>query len=103
MILAVDCETQGLDATKFIAGCITNENLSSKIFYDKKELWNYILDKGKKCQEQKKVLNVYAHNHEYDFYCYADLTDENIKIYSSSPRPFIVSYYSKINENTKNT
>lgn len=64
MIITLDCETQGLDATKFITGCIMKENGSKKHYYTKRKMWEAILELGEKEHKRKKVLNVYAHNHE---------------------------------------
>ena len=91
MIAAVDCETLGLDCTKFLQGCIVKENGSNKILYDKKEMWNYIKELGKSESKRGKLLNLYAHNHEYDFYTYADMTDSGITIHCTNP--FIATYY----------
>lgn len=90
MIIAVDIETQGLDATKFLMGAIYKENGTHKVFYDKKELWNYIIELGKREAKRQRMLSVYAHNAQYDFYGYADITDPNITYYSHNP--FIASY-----------
>lgn len=90
MILAVDIETQGLNATKFLCGATMKETGKKELFYDKNELWNYIINLGYKERRRKRTLTVYAHNHEFDFYGYADLNDSNIVI--NSTNPFIVSY-----------
>lgn len=92
MRICVDIETKGLDARKFVAACVTKQNYVSKIFYSKEDTWNYILELGDYCLRNKKVLNVYAHNHAYDFLGYAPIgKDKNIKIYNDN-NPFIVSY-----------
>ena len=90
MIAVVDIETKGLDARKFVTACIMKENGTKKHFYKKEDLWNYILELGKRESKRKKVLNLYAHNHEYDFYGYADLNDSHLKFFCF--RPFIASY-----------
>jgi len=90
MIITLDTETEGLDATKYITGCITNTDMQTKHFKRKQDLWKEILKLGLREHKQGKTLTVYAFNHEYDFYAYAKMTDPNIRIYNN--RPFIVSY-----------
>ena len=90
MLAVVDIETRGLDARKFLTACLMKENGKKKHFYSKEELWKYILDLGEKERKRKRVLNLYAHNHEYDFYGYADLNDPNLEFFSF--RPFIANY-----------
>ena len=93
MIIAVDIETKGLDARNFILGCLIDEDGNKRVFYNKKDLWSYIINLGKKMGERKKVLSVYSHNASYDFYGYADLSDRNIKFYNHNP--FIAVYIDK--------
>lgn len=101
MIIGVDIETYEkkdkygayepvLDARKFICGAIIKETGKKKLFFKKEDLWNYIIELGKKEKKRGKVLSVYAHNHEFDFNGYADFKDKNLKIISSNP--FIASY-----------
>jgi len=90
MIISVDIETCGLDATKFIMGCLIKENGVKEVFYKKEDMWNYIIELGKKEAKRKKVLNVYAHNHSFDFHGYADLNDPKIVWFCM--RPFIAAY-----------
>ena len=90
MIIAIDIETAGLDARKFVVACLMKENGKTKVFYKKEDLWNYIIDLGMKEKKRKKVLTIYSHNAQYDFYGYANVKDRNLKWYSH--RPFIVSY-----------
>lgn len=91
MNIAIDCETEGLDATKFVMSALIKEDRRKPIyFYNKKDMWDYIITLGKKLMKHKKVLNVYAHNHRYDFFCYVDINDPNITIMSE--KPFIASY-----------
>lgn len=90
MLAVVDIETKGLDARKFVTACLIKENGKKKHFYSKEDLWKYIIDLGEREMKRKKVLNLYAHNHEYDFYGYADLEDENLEFFSF--RPFIANY-----------
>lgn len=93
MIIAIDIETAGLDARKFIMASIVREDGCKKIFYDKKELWDYVLKLGYAEYKRKRKLTVYSHNAQFDFYGYADLKDENIVYFNLSP--FIAGY--KIN------
>ena len=90
MLAVVDIETAGLDARKFVTACLMKENGKKKHFYKKEDLWNYIIDLGHKEAKRGKVLNLYAHSHEYDFYGYADLKDKNIEFFCF--RPFIANY-----------
>lgn len=90
MICIIDIETEGLDATKFVMGCLLKESGKYIIFHDKKELWNHVLELGRKEQKRKKQLTVYSHNANYDFSGYANLMDKNIRYYSI--RPFIAEY-----------
>lgn len=91
VIGAVDIETQGLDARKFLMGHIKLEDRKKgRTFYDKTELWEYIKRLGYQEFKRRKVLNLYAHNAVYDFNGYADLTDPDITYYCH--RPFIASY-----------
>lgn len=95
MIIAVDVETQGLDCTKFVCGCLMKENSEKhEMYYTKESLWNRIKELGQSELNRGKMLNVYSHNAIYDFYAYAPLDDPNIKWFSTTP--FICSY--KINE-----
>lgn len=97
MIIAIDVETQGLDATKFILGCIKFEDNDRTEFYRSKDLmWKRILCLGEMCANKNKVLNVYGHFHEFDFYAYADLEDPNISIFSN--RPFIGAYRMEVSK-----
>ena len=92
VIVAVDIETQGLDATRYIIGClIRNDRTKPEFYTNKNDLWNRLLSIARAEQTRGKTLTVYAHNHQYDFYGYADLNHKGIKIYSE--RPFIVSLY----------
>jgi len=90
MLAVEDIETRGLDAREFITACLIKENGTKRHFYSKDELWQYILKLGEAEMKRKKVLNLYAHNHEFDFYGYADLTDKNLEFFSF--RPFIANY-----------
>lgn len=90
MIIAIDTETQGLDARKFLIGSLVKENGSSKFFYKPEEMWKYIIDLGYAERKRGKNLIVYAHNMEYDFYAIANLTSYNLKW--KCTYPFIVDY-----------
>ena len=90
MIIAVDCETQGLDASKFVQGCLIKESGKTEIFYNKNIMWQYIKELAKKERKRQRILTIYAHNHEYDFYAYANLNDKGFTIHCT--RPFIATY-----------
>jgi len=91
LIIAIDIESAGLDATKFIMGCLMKQGCKKpEFFYSKEALWKRVLALGKAESKRGKVLNVYSHNAQYDFYAYADLKDKHLKFYSD--RPFIVAY-----------
>ena len=90
MLAVVDIETQGLDATKFVTACLLLENGKKEHFYTKEDLWNRIVELGEKEHKRNRVLNLYGHNHEFDFYGYADLTNTHLQFFSF--RPFIASY-----------
>lgn len=90
MLASIDIETRGLDSTKFIMGTIHRQDNITKTFYKKQELWDYILKLAEREQKRRKVLTIWSHNANYDFFGYADITDRNI-IYNSI-NPFIVTY-----------
>lgn len=90
MIAAIDIETKGLDATKLIMGTtITEKRTTPETKYKKEELWQQVIEMGKSCANRNKTLNLYAHNHAFDFYGYANITQKGIKFYSQTP--FIAS------------
>lgn len=90
MIASVDIETEGLDARKFVCGTVVKDSSeTAMVFKDKKLMWEYIKELGEKQRKRGKVLNLYAHNHAYDYYGYADLRDKRNVIYAD--RPFIVT------------
>ena len=99
MIIGVDIETKGLDATKFVCGAIVTDKGKEYFFLDKKSMWKKILDLGEDCYRKKRVLNVYGHNHAFDFYGYADLTSKNINWFCE--RPFIVEYCKIFEDGTR--
>ena len=90
MIIAVDIETRGLDARKFLMACLIKDSGKKKFFYDKSDLWEYIIELGKKEMRRGKVLTVYSHNAQFDFYGYANIKDPNIHYFCL--RPFIAEY-----------
>lgn len=101
MIIAVDTETYIedkktgeykpiLDATKFTMGVIIKETAKKRpqIYWNKKELWNSILEIAEAEKRRNKTTTIYAHNHQYDFYAYADLKEietGKLKIINTSP------------------
>lgn len=102
MLCAVDTETYEqkdgiyypiLDTTKFVAGCIYKQNGTHKIYYDKQQFWEYILNLAQTETERNKHLTIYSHNQQYDFSAYVPITDPNIEIINV--QPFIANY--KIN------
>jgi hypothetical protein len=100
MLLSVDIETQGLDATKFIFACIKADSWkNSEYFFRKEDLWNRIMTLADAQAKRKKMLNVYAHNHNFDFHGYAPLTHPNIHWFCE--KPFIVSYKNDTKEIVK--
>lgn len=85
MIIGVDIETEGLDATKFICGSIVNENGKKEFFTDRKSMWERILEMGEAERKRKRRLHVYGHNGQYDYYGYANLKDTEVTIESLNP------------------
>jgi hypothetical protein len=91
MIVSVDIETQGLDATKYITGGLKKEgNKKTEIYRNKNDLWNRVLDLGYAEAKRGKVLNVYSHNAQYDTAGYVNLKDKHLVFFSN--RPFIWAY-----------
>lgn len=101
MDLAFDVETYEkkgefyepiLDGTgkHFLIGSITNENNVSKIFEDKREMWEYILREGKKARKHGHCIYAYAHNIKYDFY---NLFKPEPNLVVLSEYPFVAIYY----------
>ena len=91
MIIAIDIETRGLDATKYITGGLLKENNKKcEIYRNKKDLWNKVLELGFKEAKRGKVLNVYSHNAQYDTAGYVDLNDKHLVFFCN--RPFIWAY-----------
>ena len=80
MICAIDIETKGLDATKFVLGTLWKDNCNKpEVFFEKEKLWNRLIELGKKEKARKRLLSVYAHNHQFDFYGYANLEEKGLK------------------------
>jgi len=82
-----------LDATGryFKIGCTMKETGGKKVFTDPNEMWEYILEEGRKEVKRGKKLTCYAHNAKFDFYQIANLKDKNLKFFAENP--FIASYY----------
>lgn len=97
MIIAIDIETKGLDATQYVYGCLIKEKTKKPEFYKKKEdLWNRILEIAYKEAKRDKMTNVYSHNAQYDTAGYVDLEDKHLIFFSN--RPFIWGYALTIEE-----
>ena len=92
VIITLDVETKGLNAQEFILGCVLNERKKEKWFYKPDDMWNHIVERGQKLKKHKKKLHVYAHNHQFDFYSYAQNNLLNEKLKFISFRPFIAIY-----------
>ncbi len=85
MIIGVDIETQGLDATKFILGSVVRDDGKEKVFLKKEEMKKYILDLGESQKRQGKTLTVLGFNHQYDFYGYMGVETKGLQIYCTEP------------------
>jgi hypothetical protein len=96
IICSVDVETQGLNASKFLTGCLIRSDMPDKpeIYDNKNLLWGRILQLGMMEARKGHTLSVYAHNHSYDFYAYANLKDPNIKWFCH--QPFIQGYTAEV-------
>lgn len=91
IIIAIDIETKGLDATKYLTGGLLKEGCKkAEIYRKKEELWNRVLELGINEGKRGKVLNVYSHNAQYDTAGYVDLNDKHLVFFSN--RPFIWAY-----------
>lgn len=92
-IMTLDVETIGLDATAYITG---NAYCQGKHFTtrNKKELWEYAKLIGRREKAKRRLLTIYCHNAEYDFYSVAAIGDPGLKIICH--RPFIASYYEEM-------
>lgn len=97
MIIAIDIETKGLNAKKFVIGCLLKEKKKKPTFYtNPKKLWEDVITLGLQEAKNKRTLNVYSHNAQYDTAGYIDLTDKHLTFYSN--RPFIWGYALTIDE-----
>lgn len=92
MIICVDIETEGLDATKYITGCLIREDKPEKpeIYNNKKELWKRIVSLAIKEAKRNRITNVYSHNAQYDTAGYVNLKDKHLRFFCN--KPFIWSY-----------
>ena len=63
-------------------GSIVKDNTKKPIvFYDKIEMWNYIIKLGIETAKRKKALNVYAHNIKFDSAGIFNFNDNHLKNY----------------------
>lgn len=98
MDIAVDVETYYKKNGKFVPdlnapfllGVIMISERNHKVFMKKEDMWDFILELGVKEARRGHTLNVYGHNHAFDFYKYGDYNDKNISHFSESP--FIKAY-----------
>lgn len=101
MIITLDVETYKWNEKKkmYVPGfdypaLITDtcdENMNHRTFENNNKLWEYLIMKGKKEKKFKRLLTVYAHNAQFDFYkIITERYMKNITIHSN--RPFIASY-----------
>lgn len=103
MELAFDTETYKKDETTgkllpildgtgkyFIAGSIVDDKGNKKVFYNKEEMWNWIIEKGKKARKNGKCIYAWAHNIKYDFY---NIFKEEKGLVILAENPFIAIYY----------
>lgn len=68
----------------FIAGSLVLEDEFKKVFYDKKEMWEFIKELGRKYRKNGKCLYLFAHNIKYDFYNIFE-RDNNLSILCENP------------------
>lgn len=85
----LDIETVGLNGD-FRLGVIINEFGTVKVFYDRMEFWKFIIDKGITEYKRGHCLNIYAHNHSFDFHKIIDVNDSGVVLKRSTP--FRASY-----------
>ena len=74
----------------FLIGSVTNEKGKSETFLNKDEMWQYILDLGRKARKHGHTIYAYGHNVKYDFY---NIFKMNKNLVIISEFPFIASYY----------
>ncbi len=77
----------------FLVGSVTNDNGKSQIFYERKEMWEYIIERGKKDRKNGHTAYFFGHNIKYDFFNIFQM-DKNLVIISEFP--FIATYYIKV-------
>ena len=92
MIIAIDIETRGLDATKFVCGCLLKETSPKRpeFYRTKKALWKRVLELAEQENKRNKTLTIYSHNAQYDTAGYVNLKDKNLKFFCN--KPFIWAY-----------
>lgn len=88
-----------LNSRKFVLGCIVTDKGEKKVFYNDKEMWNWIVNKIEKNAKHGEKTFVFGHNIEYDLYGLIrdrvfDLISTNLGIVSDEP--FLASW--KINK-----
>jgi len=84
-ILALDTETSGLNAQKFLMGCAMKDNEKPLFFDHKEEMLAYLVKEAEKEEKRGHCIHVYAHNHEYDWYSYGNTKDKDVRYLSFSP------------------
>ena len=105
MEIAYDCETYKeengklvpvLDGTgdHFILGCVMKDSGKKEFFTNKEDMWNYIIELGKKEMKRGKKLVCRAHNAKYDFFQIADLKDKKLRWFAENP--LIAGYYFEV-------
>lgn len=97
MIIAIDTETKGLDATQYVLGCLIKEGKAKpEIYLNKEDLWKRVLNLAYSEAKRGKNLNVYSHNAQYDTAVYVNLEDPHLIFFSN--KPFIWGYKISIRE-----
>lgn len=100
MICAIDIETQGLDATKYITGCLLihrgKKLQKPEIYRTKQALWNRVLELNLAEAKRGKTLTIYSHNASFDTAGYVNLQDRHLVFFSN--KPFIWAYRMKSEE-----
>lgn len=88
MIASIDCVYNENDNKIFKYGIIAyykNKKIQTKEFYEKKEMYNEIIEMGIKEAKNKKNLVIYANEHYKKFISYANITDQALEYYSHEP------------------